>query len=90
MRRYRGLPENDENDSKLPATWTPTFTQPASDYVIFREKVTKDNIALENVRLKNEEHRLAGTIKVSFFKVFQFGDNVTNDFNCQFYIEYEG
>ncbi|VDN57500.1 unnamed protein product [Dracunculus medinensis] len=64
LRRYRGLPENDENDSKLPATWTPTFTQPASDYVIFREKVTKDNIALENVRLKNEEHRLAGTIKV--------------------------
>ncbi len=38
------------------------FTQPASDYMAFREKLNQNNVSLENVILK--DYNLIGTIKV--------------------------
>lgn len=44
--------------------WSLAFKQPASDYLAFRQKVDRDNVALENVIVKNEQRRVTGTVKV--------------------------
>lgn len=46
------------------ATWHLNFSQPASEYLRFRTAVNTQNLALENVILRNEECTLSGTIKV--------------------------
>ncbi|XP_031766496.2 protein phosphatase 1 regulatory subunit 3C [Galleria mellonella] len=45
-------------------TWEMKFTQPASDYVEFRRKITEDCVALENVIIKQNECAVDGTVKV--------------------------
>uniref|UniRef100_V5HR92 Protein phosphatase 1 regulatory subunit n=1 Tax=Ixodes ricinus TaxID=34613 RepID=V5HR92_IXORI len=43
--------------------WEPSFTQPASDYLEFRQKLETNFISLENVIVKNP-NLITGTIKV--------------------------
>lgn len=44
--------------------WQPTFPQPASDYLTFRQKLDQDNVSLENVIVRESEQLLIGTVKV--------------------------
>lgn len=74
-----------EDEARPCSQWTLTFKQPASDYLSFRRKLDERNVALENVLLKNEQCRIAGTVKVkniSFEKtVFvRFTDNKWQSF----------
>uniref|UniRef100_A0A0N5B2X6 CBM21 domain-containing protein n=1 Tax=Strongyloides papillosus TaxID=174720 RepID=A0A0N5B2X6_STREA len=72
VRRYRS--NNDDSDEfydsdnsdteKSKASWTLNFKQPASEYVKFRESLDSNKVALENVVLKNNCHKMTGTIKV--------------------------
>uniref|UniRef100_A0A0K0DZV5 CBM21 domain-containing protein n=1 Tax=Strongyloides stercoralis TaxID=6248 RepID=A0A0K0DZV5_STRER len=72
LRRYRN--NNDDSDEfydsdnsdneKSKASWTLDFKQPASEYVKFRESLDTNKVALENVVLKNNCHKMTGTIKV--------------------------
>lgn len=53
--------------------WEMRFSQPASDYVEFRRRITEDCVALENVIIKQNECALDGTVKV---KNIDFGKEV--------------
>uniref|UniRef100_A0AC35U8B4 CBM21 domain-containing protein n=1 Tax=Rhabditophanes sp. KR3021 TaxID=114890 RepID=A0AC35U8B4_9BILA len=72
LRRYKTVEEDSDecwdsdssDNGKSKASWTLTFKQPASEYVKFRESLEKNKVALENVVLKNDHHRMSGTIKV--------------------------
>lgn len=44
--------------------WTIEFRQPASEYLKFRETIEKNNVALENVIIKESESSVVGTVKV--------------------------
>ncbi len=44
--------------------WEATFPQPAANYKEFREKLERDNVALENVIIKAESEEVTGTVKV--------------------------
>ncbi|KAE9554308.1 hypothetical protein FO519_002479 [Halicephalobus sp. NKZ332] len=46
------------------ASWKIGFTQPASEYIKFRETLEKNKVALENVMLRNDHCKMLGTIKV--------------------------
>ena len=46
------------------ATWFLAFNQPASEYLKFRQTLERQNVALENVIIRNEECILLGTVKV--------------------------
>lgn len=52
-------------EARPSANWYLAFAQPASEYVKFRATLERQNVALENVILRNEECTLSGTIKVS-------------------------
>lgn len=45
--------------------WALTFSQPASDYINWKNKLEKENIALENVFIRESESLLIGTVKVN-------------------------
>ena len=45
-------------------TWELTFSQPASDYLGWKSKLERDNVALENVMVNEAESKISGTIKV--------------------------
>lgn len=47
-----------------PTPWSPTFPQPASDYLAFRRKLDQDAVSLENVIVREAEQCLVGTVKV--------------------------
>jgi protein phosphatase 1 regulatory subunit 3A/B/C/D/E len=60
--------DDDEDElysSKKHASWKIGFTQPASEYVKFRESLEKNKVALENVMLRNDHCKMLGTIKVA-------------------------
>lgn len=69
-----GVLSNDEESSdddvddmyynKKHASWKIGFTQPASEYIKFRENLEKNKVALENVMLRNDHCKMLGTIKV--------------------------
>lgn len=44
--------------------WETCFSQPASDYLAFRNHLDKDSVSLENVIVRESENCLIGTIKV--------------------------
>jgi protein phosphatase 1 regulatory subunit 3A/B/C/D/E len=44
--------------------WEPSFAQPASDYLAFRNKLDKNTVSLENVIVRDSENCLIGTVKV--------------------------
>lgn len=44
--------------------WSPTFPQPASDYLAFRHKLDRNAVSLENVIVREAEQCLVGTVKV--------------------------
>lgn len=50
--------------SVSPDLWEPQFQQPASDYVLFRQKLESIYISLENVIVKEAEESVLGTVKV--------------------------
>lgn len=61
--------EDDVDDmyyNRKHASWKIGFTQPASEYVKFRETLEKNKVALENVMLRNDHCKMLGTIKVRF------------------------
>lgn len=45
--------------------WEITFSQPASDYVQFRQRLVTNKVSLENVIIKQAEDLIVGTVKVS-------------------------
>ncbi|XP_015512414.1 protein phosphatase 1 regulatory subunit 3C isoform X1 [Neodiprion pinetum] len=47
-----------------PTPWSPTFPQPASDYLAFRRKLDQEAVSLENVIVREAEECLVGTVKV--------------------------
>jgi protein phosphatase 1 regulatory subunit 3A/B/C/D/E len=47
--------------------WELIFTQPASDYLAFCNKLDRDSVSLENVIVREIENSLIGTIKVRNF-----------------------
>jgi protein phosphatase 1 regulatory subunit 3A/B/C/D/E len=57
--------DEDEDAGRPKSTWRMTFTQPASEYVKFRETLENGKVALENVMLKNEAGKMLGTVKVA-------------------------
>ena len=44
--------------------WELTFSQPASDYLEFRNRLDQQNLSLENVVLREADQQLVGSIKV--------------------------
>ncbi|CAG0889077.1 unnamed protein product [Cyprideis torosa] len=44
--------------------WVPKFTQPAADYIHFRDLIHNQCVALENVVIKQADEEVFGTIKV--------------------------
>jgi len=44
--------------------WELTFSQPASDYLEFRNRLDQQNLSLENVVVREADQQLAGSIKV--------------------------
>lgn len=56
--------DDEDEESRPKSTWKITFSQPASDYVKFRETIENGKVALENVIIKNEAGKMVGTIKV--------------------------
>ncbi|XP_011497093.1 PREDICTED: protein phosphatase 1 regulatory subunit 3C-like [Ceratosolen solmsi marchali] len=54
--------------------WEPIFSQPASDYLAFRDKLEKESVSLENVIVRNSENNFIGTVKV---KNFTYNKDVT-------------
>ncbi|KAH7719100.1 Protein H18N23.2 a [Aphelenchoides avenae] len=72
IRRYKqaanesGNIADDEDEERRPkTTWKMGFSQPASEYVKFRETLEKSKVALENVIIKNDVGKMVGTIKVA-------------------------
>ncbi|CAL4085687.1 unnamed protein product [Meganyctiphanes norvegica] len=66
-------------------TWEVTFSQPAADYLGFKAKLERDNVALENAVVKEAENKITGIIKVknvSFHKVVRVR-YTTNDWRTQ-------
>jgi len=60
--------EDDVDDmyyNRKHASWKIGFTQPASEYVKFRETLETNKVALENVMLRNDHCKMLGTIKVA-------------------------
>jgi protein phosphatase 1 regulatory subunit 3A/B/C/D/E len=57
--------DSEEEEIRPKASWKIDFTQPASEYVKFRETLENNKVALENVMLKNEQCKIVGTIKVA-------------------------
>ncbi|CAK1554493.1 unnamed protein product [Leptosia nina] len=45
-------------------SWEVRFSQPASDYLEFRRRITENCVALENVIVKHNEGAVDGTVKV--------------------------
>lgn len=67
--------DDDEDElysSKKHASWKIGFTQPASEYVKFRESLEKNKVALENVMLRNDHCKMLGTIKVCCYPIIIF------------------
>lgn len=65
----------------MPDTWEVTFAQPAADYLGFKTKLDRENVALENLVVKEAENKLTGTIKVrnlSFNKTVQVRYTINN------------
>lgn len=54
-----GLPP--ETPSKQ---WELTFSQPASDYMAFKLRLDKENVAVENVVINEKKGIVKGTVKV--------------------------
>lgn len=44
--------------------WEPSFAQPASEYLSFRNKLDENSVSLENVIVRESENCLLGTVKV--------------------------
>ncbi|KAF2358278.1 CBM21 (carbohydrate binding type-21) domain [Trinorchestia longiramus] len=49
---------------KPPNEWELTFSQPASDYMNFKLRLERENVALENVIIEESKRILSGTVKV--------------------------
>ena len=47
-----------------PEPWEITFSQPASDYLDFRNRLDTENVSLENVIVRESEDIVVGTVKV--------------------------
>lgn len=45
--------------------WELTFSQPASDYMNYKFRLDRDNVAVENVILEESKGLVKGTLKVS-------------------------
>lgn len=76
-----------DEEVKPSASWIVDFTQPASEYVKFRETLERQNVALENVLVRNDQCKMVGTIKV---KNIDFEKNVIvrfTDNNWQSYFD---
>lgn len=54
--------------------WELTFSQPASDYLEFRNRLDQQNVSLENVVVREADQQLVGSIKV---KNLAFSKHVT-------------
>ncbi|XP_055348709.1 protein phosphatase 1 regulatory subunit 3B-B-like isoform X2 [Paramacrobiotus metropolitanus] len=63
-------PQNADNMVVEISEWQVNFSQPAADYIAFREKLDSNDVALENVIIKQKSESFLGTIKVKnvFFK----------------------
>ncbi|RXG69461.1 Protein phosphatase 1 regulatory subunit 3C-B [Armadillidium vulgare] len=48
----------------ISSEWALTFSQPASDYLSWKSKLERGNVALENVVINESESLLSGTVKV--------------------------
>lgn len=44
--------------------WTIEFRQPASEYLMFRDRIEEHYVSLENVIIKESESSVVGTVKV--------------------------
>lgn len=72
--------------------WEMRFSQPASDYLEFRRRITEDCVSLENVIIKQNECALDGTVKVKnidfskevFIRASSDGWNSSEDTYCMF------
>ncbi|CAJ0583096.1 unnamed protein product, partial [Mesorhabditis spiculigera] len=64
-RHHADLSYLQEEKTQPTTLWIPMFTQPAADFVKFRERLDTSNVALENVVMRNELRKLEGTIKVT-------------------------
>ena len=49
--------------------WELTFSQPASDYLEFRNRLDQQNVSLENVVVREADQQLVGSIKVIFLSL---------------------
>lgn len=56
--------EEGSEEETTSGEWRTNFSQPAADYLGFREKLQANGIGLENVFVKHKDHRFMGTIKV--------------------------
>lgn len=57
------------------------FKQPACEYLKFRETLENGKIALENIVIKPEIHKIVGTIKVLFL-TFYYTEHFTGYEHC--------
>lgn len=72
--------------------WEMRFSQPASDYVAFRRRITEECVSLENVIIKQNECALDGTVKVKnldfdkevFIRASSDGWTTSEDTSCAF------
>ena len=55
---------NDDDYRETKRTWELAFAQPCIDYVHFRQTLEQQCVALESVRIRSDENRAAGTVKV--------------------------
>jgi protein phosphatase 1 regulatory subunit 3A/B/C/D/E len=81
------LGEAADEDARPSSTWVVNFSQPACEYLKFRETLEAQGVGLENVLVKNERCRLVGTVKV---KNISFEKQVTvryTDNNWESYME---
>lgn len=82
---YRFLSEVTQGLSADPVgveePWEISFSQPASDYVVFRKRLDNEKVSLENVIVKEHEKLIQGTIKVrnEAFEKEVFVRSSTND-----------
>ena len=54
--------------------WELTFSQPASDYLEFRNRLDQQNLSLENVVVREADQQLVGSIKVNPGVKFKYSE----------------
>lgn len=72
--------------------WEPIFSQPASDYLAFRQKLECNCVSLENVMVKETDQTVTGTVKVKNLafdkevtvRVTTDGWSTSKDFSCTY------